>query len=201
MRTYKQKLNKHKQQCINCGLIEGDCLCQCDVKIDSKSEIWLLTHENELERTTNTGRLLEVLPNTRVFKWHRTERPQDLINLIESKVYTIYIVFSDDRIEEKNRAVSFKKADRTVFIILDGTWKEARKMLRKSPYLDGLPILPLTNIKESKYDLRRNKDLDHICTVEVGIALLDLIDEKDQAEDLASYFDVFLEKYHRGRLG
>ncbi|STS92578.1 DTW domain protein [Klebsiella variicola] len=28
-----------------------------------------------------------------------------------------------------------------LFIMLDGTWTEARKMFRKSPYLDALPII------------------------------------------------------------
>jgi DTW domain-containing protein YfiP len=32
---------------------------------------------------------------------------------------------------------------RPLFILLDGTWAEARKMFGRSPYLDGLPVLSL----------------------------------------------------------
>ncbi len=40
---------------------------------------------------------------------------------------------------------------RPLFILLDGTWSEARKMFRKSPYLEHLPVLSLAPEQLSRY--------------------------------------------------
>lgn len=201
MRTYEQIISKGKNQCDVCGLIEGNCLCTVEVNIESAVEFWLLTHEAELKRTNNTGRLIErAVEHTRVFRWHRTEWPEELIRLIQSNRFNVYIIFSDDREEEKKRVKSFTPSDKkTVFLIIDGTWKEARKMIRKSPYLNGLPILPLSVETNTKYTLRRNSDAHHLCTVEVGIELLKIAGENNNALKLESYYEVFLLKYHQGK--
>jgi DTW domain-containing protein YfiP len=60
-----------------------------------------------------------------------------------------------------------------LFIMLDGTWTEARKMFRKSPYLDALPVISVDLSRISAYRLR-SACRGQYCTAEVAIALLDL---------------------------
>ncbi|MBN2797156.1 MAG: DTW domain-containing protein [Clostridia bacterium] len=198
MRSFAKKPSKLITQCQGCGLSVDHCICNYEISLKSICEIWLLTHENEFSRTTNTGRLIEkALASTRVFSWNRTEPPQDLIALLQDQKYKILLVFSDERPSEKARSVSFEKTERIpVFLILDGTWKEARKMLRKSPYLDALPILSLDTHFQTTYDLRRNDDENHICTAEVAVSLLDLVGEKEESRVLNQYYKCFLESYH-----
>jgi hypothetical protein len=43
---------------------------------------------------------------------------------------------------------------RPLFILLDGTWAEARKMLGRSPDLGALPVLSLAPDQASRYQLR-----------------------------------------------
>lgn len=182
-----------------CGLVKGHCICDYDIEIKSQIEFWLLTHENELTRTNNTGRLIErAIDTTKVFVWSRTEEPKELIDLME--IYDVYLVFSDDREKEKARVVEYKPTDKkTAFLILDGTWKEARKILRKSPYLQKLPIVTLHSEKSTSYDLRRNKDDGHLCTVEVAIELLNMVGEKNESELLDNYFKYYMKRYHDGK--
>ncbi len=47
-------------------------------------------------------------------------------------------------------------------------------MLRKSPYLDHLPVLSLQPDKVSGYRLRRSSRGNHLCTSEVGVLCLAL---------------------------
>lgn len=199
MRSYNQKISKNTIQCVNCGLMAGHCICDYTIKIESQVEFWLLTHENELTRTSNTGRLIErAMDSTKVFVWSRTEAPKELMDLMTC--YNVYLVFSDDREDEKARVVNYTGNDKkTAFLIIDGTWKEARKILRKSPYLKELPIVSLRTKKVSSYDLRRNKDDNHLCTVEVAIELLKLIGEKDESLLLDDYFKHYMKRYHDGK--
>ena len=63
---------------------------------------------------------------------------------------------------------------RPLFVLLDATWSEARKMFRKSPYLDRFPVLSLRPEQVSRYVLRRSRRDDHFCTSEVAALCLEL---------------------------
>ena len=86
-------------------------------------------------------------------------------------------------------------AKRPLFILLDATWPEARKMFRKSPYLDRFPVLSLQPEQISRYQLRRSRRDDHFCTAEVAGLCLDLAGEPQAAQVLQTYLDVFTHHY------
>jgi len=198
MRTFKQPISKNTVQCKKCGLVEGYCICDYEINLQSKAEFWLLTHENEFSRTNNTGRLIEnALETTKVFMWKRQEPPAELLKLMEN--YDVYLVFSADTEDDQKRVSTYKvSTKKTAFLILDGTWKEAKKMIRKSDYLKSLKLLSLSPKKNSAYDLRRNNDLHHICTVEVGVELLKLTGDLNQANQLEDYFNYYMKRFHAG---
>jgi DTW domain-containing protein YfiP len=80
-------------------------------------------------------------------------------------------------------------------VLLDATWPEARKMFRKSPYLDHLPVLSLQSEQISRYKLRRSRRDDHFCTSEVAALCLDLAGDALAAQTLEAYLDVFTHHY------
>ena len=84
---------------------------------------------------------------------------------------------------------------RPLFVLLDATWPEARKIFRKSPYLDKLPVLSLASEQISRYKLRRSRRDDHFCTSEVGALCLELAGETRAAQLLTAYLDVFTHHY------
>mgnify|MGYP006193518797 CR=1 FL=1 len=84
---------------------------------------------------------------------------------------------------------------RPLFILLDATWPEARKMFRKSPYLNRLPVLSLAPEQVSRYQLRRSKRDDHFCTSEVASLCLELAGEPHAADTLQAYLDVYTHHY------
>jgi DTW domain-containing protein YfiP len=84
---------------------------------------------------------------------------------------------------------------RPLFVLLDATWPEARKMFRKSPYLNHLPVLSLQSEQLSTYRLRRSRREDHFCTSEVAALCLALAGETLAAQTLHAYLDVFTTHY------
>lgn len=52
------------------------------------------------------------------------------------------VVFPASYADEQREVIFTPPAGKPpLFIMLDGTWPEARKMFRKSPYLDNLPVI------------------------------------------------------------
>lgn len=88
---------------------------------------------------------------------------------------------------------------RPLFVLLDATWPEARKMFRKSPYLDAFPVLNLRPELVSRYRLRRSNREDHFCTAEVAAQCLGLSGDIEAAQVLDAYLDLFSHHYLRAK--
>jgi DTW domain-containing protein YfiP len=87
------------------------------------------------------------------------------------------------------------------FVLLDGTWSQARKMLHRSPYLQGIPRMAIQPQTPSTYRLRCQRCLQHLSTVEVAIALLEQLEEMTASRVLHAYFRVFAEACMAARHG
>jgi DTW domain-containing protein len=91
------------------------------------------------------------------------------------------------------------RAARPLFVLLDGTWSEARKMFRKSPYLARLPVLSLQPDQLKRYRLRRSSHAHHFCTSEVAALCLAMAGDLPAAQALEAYLDVFTHHYLQAR--
>lgn len=167
------------------------------LKVKAKVQFCLLSHPYELYKPTNTGRLIvDSIAGSRVFKWHRTEPDPDFIRLINDPAIDPYLVFPEEA-DYQHRMTSFvsRGGRQPLFIILDGTWRQARRIFRLSRYLDNLQVISLSNPRCSSYSLRKAANENQLCTVEVAAALLEQIGDEPAAEHLQCYFELFNERY------
>ncbi|WP_434357810.1 DTW domain-containing protein [Parasalinivibrio latis] len=191
--------------CPSCGL-RYNCLCPRRPALTAESCIVLLMHPREQGKATNTGRLMtETLPACRSEIWSRTEPPQGLLDDIANPGYFPVLLFpAEDAISVTQAAAQAatemgEEKREPLFIILDATWQEARKMLRQSPWLAGLPKARLDISAESAYHLRRNQKPGNLCTCEVGIHLLAELGHSGDAAALSAYFFTFLRLFEADR--
>ncbi|WP_282040066.1 tRNA-uridine aminocarboxypropyltransferase [Halomonas alimentaria] len=195
------------ERCPGCNLPQLNCLCPYAVGAESEARVWLLTHSMEHLKPTNTGRLIrDVLPDTEVFTWYRTAPDERLLTLLEDERFAPFVVFPDDQPDYAERVVGIdavaeaKAAGRIpVYLLLDGTWRQARRIFRKSPYLDALPVLPLRTERLTRYRLRKPASSAHLCTAEVAAELLRQGGDEDAAQALDDYFDAFNDSYAASR--
>ena len=187
------------------------CLCAWRPAVPTRSGICLLMADVEPLKPSNTGWLIaDVVADTFAFGWARTECDPALLTLLGDPQWQPVVVFPGEyvaservvhRIEPPVAAAgeAGEAAKRPLFILLDATWPEARKMFRKSPYLDHLPVLSLQPDQLSQYKLRRSRRDDHFCTSEVAALCLDLAGEHLAEQMLEAYLDVFTHHYLRAR--
>ncbi|HET8790478.1 MAG TPA: tRNA-uridine aminocarboxypropyltransferase, partial [Modicisalibacter sp.] len=129
-----------------------------------------------------------------------------LLALLEDAHYAPIIVFPDDQPDYAERVVGVDAVHTAkgnglipVFIILDGTWRQARCMFRKSSYLEHLPVLPLRSERLTRYHLRKPASAAHLCTAEVAAELLRHSGDEIAATVLDDYFDAFNDSYAASR--
>ncbi|WP_105902986.1 tRNA-uridine aminocarboxypropyltransferase [Vibrio gangliei] len=183
--------------CPQCGL-RYQCVCIHTPKLEINAHIALLTHPNELKRATNTGKLLShSLSNCEVHVWDRVNPPAKLLEQIPQQA--TYLLFPSEQAIDLDTIKSKPLTGSALFIILDGTWQEAKKMLNKSPWLQALPKVSLSAAQLSSYSLRRNQTQGNLCTCEVGINLLQQLNPKQDLSTLQQYFELFLKMYEADR--
>lgn len=185
-------------RCQGCRLMPSHCLCALTPSVPAVSGMCLLMHDVEALKPSNTGWLIaDVVADTSAFGWVRTAVDPQLPALLADPQWQPYLVFPGEYAAPQRVVsdVTLEPGKRPLFVLLDATWTEARKMFRKSPYLDGLPVLGLQPEQLSRYRLRRSKRDDHLCTAEVAALCLELAGDQRAADALNAYLDVFSEHY------
>lgn len=186
-------------RCPDCRLAVTHCLCAWRPRVEAQAGMCLLMHDVEALKPSNTGWLIaDVIADTWAFGWSRIEVDEALLALIDDPQWQPYLVFPGEYVAPE-RVVSTVESPvvgrRPLFILLDATWTEARKMFRKSPYLERLPVLSLQPERCSRYHLRRSTRSDQLCTAEVAALCLELAGESRAADALNAYLDVFSQHY------
>ncbi|TBU94737.1 tRNA-uridine aminocarboxypropyltransferase [Phytopseudomonas dryadis] len=186
------------ERCPACRLARSHCLCAWRPQVSAASGVCLLMHDVEALKPSNTGWLIaDVIEDTSAFGWSRTEVDAQLPALLDDPQWQPYLVFPGEYAgpERVVSSVQVEEGRRPLFVLLDATWTQARKMFRKSPYLDRLPVLGLQPETLSRYRLRRSKRDDHLCTAEVAALCLELAGDVRAADALNAYLDVFSQHY------
>ena len=188
-------------------------MCAQRPSVQTRAGMCLLMADIEPLKPSNTGWLIaDMVADTFAFGWARTEIDPALLELLGDPQWQPYVVFPgeyaapervvhvvDRAADEAAGAAAGALQKRPLFILLDGTWAEARKMFGRSPYLDHLPVLSLEPAQVSRYKLRRSRRDDHFCTSEVAALCLELAGEHVAEQTLAAYLDVFTHHYLQAR--
>jgi len=147
----------------------------------------LLTHFKEFEKPSNTGRVvLDVLgSDAEQVRWDRMNPPVELLAEIEAG--GVALVYPGAAAENDGDLTGL-----THFILIDGTWHEARKIHQRSPYLQKVRRVGLTPTGKSRYNLRKNQKEACLCTAECVIEILRNTGNDAAAEHLEESFLAFI---------
>jgi DTW domain-containing protein YfiP len=218
-KPFRARGGPHGERCAGCRLVLSHCLCALRPLVPTQAGVCLIMADIEPLKPSNTGWLIaDVVPDTTAFGWARTAVDPALVTLLADPQWQPYLVFPGEFVDVTRvvntlvnaprvapaaapvgQAAEQKQAKRPLFVLLDATWPEARKMFRKSPYLDHLPVLSLQPDQLSRYQLRRSRRDDHFCTSEVAALCMDLAGETLAAQTLEAYLDVFTHHYLRAK--
>lgn len=206
-------------RCSVCQLGVRWCICRFRVTATCGADFCLIMHRNETMKPTNTGRLIaDVLPdNTFAFLYHRTEPDPTLLQFLARRHGSLYLVFpetycgaSADEVaasvppagaprREVFDADKVARTPRPTFILLDGTWKQARKMFHMSRWLQHIPLVRVDIDHAATYQLRQGAHAGQVSTLEAAAAVLAATHDAATAALMRDYFAVFNEHYAASR--
>ena len=203
-RVFNARGSKVKR-CEQCLLPAADCICASKPSVSSHCAFCFIMYTGECYKPSNTGRIIaDVIADNHAYVWDRTRPDPAMLALLADDNYAPVVVFPQQYAEAERCIDSplalpaVQQGKTPLFVMLDGTWREAKKMF-KSPYLANLPVLGIQPEQASGYKLREAAHLHQLCTAEVAIAVLQLANDSAAADALATYFDVFRRAYIVGK--
>ncbi|CAH0539895.1 hypothetical protein VMF7928_02512 [Vibrio marisflavi CECT 7928] len=189
------------ERCQHCQIAKKFCICEYQPKPSEKVSALILVNVNELLKPSNTGRLIaDVIDDCHVYQWSRTEPDTQLLKILQDDSYQPIVVFPEEYVENRERLLDSSRlitfADKKpLLIFLDGSWREARRMFRKSPYLNTFPVLSIKPEALSQYLMRKTDNDNHLATGEVASLVLEQLGYSKEANTLKVWFEVFRESY------
>ena len=190
---------KNLIRCELCLLAQTYCTCQSRRQLVSDNAFLLIMYDDEVLKPSNSGRLIaDLIPDTHAYIWSRTQANRKMLALIQDPRYQPFVIFPgeyaypDQTVVSELKPTGLDSTKKPLFIMLDGSWREAIKMFRKSPYLHDLPLLSFTPETVAKYGLRKGSRDFQLGTAEVAVLALAASGEKGNAEVLSIWFELFI---------
>ena len=186
--------------CYRCLKSKDTCYCHKITTIKSYPEFVILLHSKERKMKTNTGRMVNLsLQNSFMFEGLDFEDHVRLNEILDDPKREVYVLFpSTDSIridlsEEREKLTKSWKNKKKLptFVIIDGTWANAKKMLRLNPRLQGLPFISFVPKTKSNFRIRRQPAELCYSTIETTHFLMSLFPEHNSTKDLDSLLVAF----------
>jgi len=169
--TTPRDLNGH---CPRCLLSLEICVCSVLPCVEARTEIVLIRHVTERLLTSNTGRFAAlVLPNSRLLAYGGGDT-FDATPLRAPGTALLYC-------SGPARPLPFVPER---LIVLDGSFRQARRMYKRVPELRDLPELSLPAPQITPTRLRRPTQRDGMSTIEAIAAALSALEGAELAAPL-----------------
>ncbi|MEZ8145846.1 DTW domain-containing protein [Enterovibrio norvegicus] len=190
------------ERCRHCMVNAHLCICAHNVRRASHAGFLLVMYDDEVLKPSNTGRLIaDAVEDTYAYIWSRTSPNEEMLALIKDPMWQPFVIFPE-QYSTPERVVNIpvvSQGKRPLFILIDGTWSEAKKIFRKSPWMDSLPVLSIKADDASRYKMREACGEGQLATAEVAAKVLALAGDLKAADCLDAWFDVFKEHYLTGK--
>ena len=201
---------KGVERCELCLVSQQHCICSLRIVGESNIAFLLLYHDKEILKPSSTGKLIaDVIPETYGVIWQRTIKDEAVIHLLNSDMYFPMIVFPHSFAKPEQVKLTSLDCEnkfggkRPLLVMIDASWREARRIFNKSDYLHKLPMISLSDeqissLKNSNaYNMRKAEKGDHFCTAEVASQLLYALGEERNSEILRRWLNLFNFQYQK----
>ncbi len=173
----KQPNDKNSRYCTRCTRALKACLCEYIVPLENRTPLYILQHPYEVAHPKGTAALLAAsLQQAEIRVGEDFSRDTWLNDLLADPSLRCYLLWPDEEaispaeLREQMASVS-SGATAVAFILLDGTWRKAFRMLQSNPALARLPRIGLGAIA-GQYAIRKKPFPEALSTIEAGSHLL-----------------------------
>jgi DTW domain-containing protein len=192
----KPMRSRRTLRCSGCWLPSSLCLCAELPRIAIRTRVVVMMHRREAVTSSNTGRLAaRVLEGASV----RVRGGQSEIDPEPLPPGRRLVLFP--AAEARLLTPEDAEGEGVVLLVPDGTWAQARRLLRRDDLFQGAEVVTLPPAGPSRYGLRRHAREGSVCTLEAIGRALGVLEGAVIEDQLAAVLDRFVARAQRARTG
>nr|BDT28857.1 DTW domain-containing protein [Bacteriovorax sp. HI3] len=174
--------------CQQCDFLKSRCLCDTLKTIPNNIHLIVLQHPSETKHPLNTVRIMK-----KSFKEMTVMVGEDFTNdlklntlLCDPKNNCALLYPGQDAKVLESTPVSSEAI--THLLLIDGTWRKAKKIYLSSSNLQKLPAIKLAPEEQSDYRIRKAPAQNALSTLEASVEALKILEPKlDTSSAVASF--------------
>ena len=174
-----------RKQCEDCYRPSDSCWCKYlpEPPITCQTKVIVLQHPRESRRGIRTCRMLELglMPDScRVFEGTSFSSENASVSSLLKKPNTFLLYPGKDAtcLEDGCLMLNRQLSDDVTLVLLDGSWREAKSILKNSPLLQKLPRLTLKAGEPSEYVVRSQPAVGGVSTLEAAARAIEVLEQK-----------------------
>lgn len=181
-----------RKTCPRCHRPLAACYCASVVSIQTQTRILVLQHPREADVPINTARIAALcLPSSSVHIGVQFEDDPEVNALLSDPSKPPILLWPG---EEARDLASDPPPLPVTLVVVDGTWWQARKLVRTNPRLASLPRYAFTPPRPSNYRIRREPAEHCVSTIEaLALALGFLEGNQRQFDTLLAPFQAMVD--------
>lgn len=180
-------------RCQRCWILEAFCICAAAPAVSTQTEVLVVRHERESWKSTGTARIAALaMPRLRILDFTENSEPARS-QLPQEVAEGTYVLFPTEESAPWDGAVVKK------LVVLDGTWRQVRRMYAKLPALHAVPKLALPDQLTKVLRLRESKFEGGRSTLEAIAEAIALLEGAPVAAPLHALHATYVERVFRAR--
>jgi len=178
-------------RCPRCWIRLEHCLCAEVTSISTRTELLVVRHVRESEKSTSTARVAQLaLPRLSFVEFNDDPALADA--QLAPRLTRAALLFPTE-----GEAAPLDGIEQLV--VLDGTWRQTRRMLKKLPCLAALPRLALPPKAAAPLRLRESPTPEGRSTLEALADALELLEGERTAAPLHALHRLMVERVFKAR--
>ncbi len=179
-------------RCRRCWLREGFCICAEVPRVLTQTHVLLIRHERESFKSTGTARVGQMaLPNSTLLD--SGEETSVTNAALVGRLEGASVLFPSEA------PAPWPAGPIGTLVVLDGTWRQTRRMFAKLPALHGLPRLTLPPKTAPVLRLRSSTFSEGRSTLEAIADALGILEGEAVAQPLHQLHTLYVERVFRAR--
>ena len=162
-----------RKLCNRCQRPLKVCLCAHLVKLQAPFKVLILQHPSEQKQALATVPLLQLCLSPLQVLVAEDFCDNDLVQALLKNKQNCRVLFPGENSQNWEFGLGMAELNSEeidTLIVLDGTWRKAKKMWHLNPWLHDFPCVSLTNAPQSQYQIRSSSVAGGVSTLE-AIAL------------------------------
>jgi len=171
-------------RCPACRLTPGLCVCGTLPRLAPAVELVIVQHTNERHSQSNTGSLVHrMLEGSELVPYGARQHALDAATLWRADT-SYAVLFPEPGAPVVSPAAFPPSAKRGALVVIDATWRQARRMTRRIPGLRAHPIVTVPDSERVLPPLRQPIRDGQLDTAEAVARALECLGFEDDAAEL-----------------